>query len=79
MGRSSTTPNTSLRFNSVFSGYKYDGTWMQRFGDIANPALPDLETLTMKLVVVNSTRPETVTIPFLANYIGEPFSDKNTL
>ncbi|KAI0752696.1 hypothetical protein C8Q80DRAFT_1267209 [Daedaleopsis nitida] len=67
-----------VRVNSVFSGYKYADTWMQKFGDIANPALPDLETLTMKLVLVDGTEAETVTIPFLASYTGQPFTDKDT-
>lgn len=68
-----------VRVNSVFSGYKYSDTWMQKFGDIANPALPELETLTMKLIPGNGSDAETVTIPFLASYTGAPFINQDTL
>lgn len=68
-----------VRVNSVFSGYKYSDTWMQKFGDIANPALPEIETLTMKLIPGNGSDAETVTIPFLASYTGAPFINKDTL
>ena len=67
-----------VRVNSVFSGYKYSDTFMQKFGDIANPALPELETLTMKLIPVNASDAETVTIPFLATFTGQPFIDMDT-
>ena len=60
-----------VRVNSAFSAYRISGTaFSQRFGDIAGPAFPELESLTMKLVPVNATKPETVTIPFLASYVG---------
>lgn len=69
-----------VRVNSVFSSYRISGSdFSQRFGDIAGPAFPDRNTLTMKLITVNSTRAETVKVPFLANYIGEPFTDKASL
>ena len=48
-----------VRVNSAFSSYR-----------IVGPAFPELESLTMKLVPVNATKPETVTIPFLASYVG---------
>lgn len=69
-----------VRVNSAFSSYRISGTdFSQRFGDIAGPALPDLESLTVKLIPVNSTKAETVKIPFLANFLGQPFTDKKTL
>ena len=69
-----------VRFNSVFSSYRISGTdFSQRFGDIAGPAFPDKNTLTVKLIPVNSTRAETVAIPFLASYLGAPFTDKASL
>ena len=60
-----------VRVNSAFSSYRISGTdFSQRFGDIAGPAFPELESLTMTLVPVNATRPETVQVPFLASYVG---------
>ncbi|KAH9927956.1 uncharacterized protein BXZ73DRAFT_78411 [Epithele typhae] len=60
-----------VRVNSAFSSYRISGTdFSQRFGDIAGPAFPDLESLTMELLLVNATKPETVTIPYLASYAG---------
>ncbi|KAI0705325.1 hypothetical protein C8Q76DRAFT_683057 [Earliella scabrosa] len=66
-----------VRVNSAFSSYRITGNdYSQRFGDIAGPALPVLESLTMKLIPVNSTKAETVKIPFLASYLGLPFTNK---
>ncbi|TFK84989.1 hypothetical protein K466DRAFT_204796 [Polyporus arcularius HHB13444] len=66
-----------VRVNSVFSSYRISGNdYSQRFGDIAGPAFPDLTSLTLTLVPVNSTRAETVKVPFLSNYLGEPFTNK---
>ena len=60
-----------VRVNRAFSSYAVTGSnYTQRIGDIAGPVFPDLESLTMKLVPVNATKPETVTIPFLASYVG---------
>ncbi len=69
-----------VRVNSVFSSYRISGNdYSQRFGDIAGPAFPDLTSLTLTLVPVNSTRAETVKVPFLSNYLGEPFTNKADL
>ncbi|KAH8102238.1 hypothetical protein BXZ70DRAFT_62790 [Cristinia sonorae] len=66
-----------VRVNSVFSSYRISGSdFSQRFGDIAGPSFPDRDSLTMRLIPVNSTRPETVKIPFLASFVGAPFTDK---
>ena len=65
-----------VRVNSVFSSYRISGTdFSQRFGDIAGPVFPDLESLTMTVQVVNASRPETVKIPFLASYAGADFTN----
>ncbi|KAM5545927.1 hypothetical protein V8D89_000053 [Ganoderma adspersum] len=65
-----------VRVNSVFSSYRISGTsYSQRFGDLAGSAFPDKDTLTMKVHVVNATRPETIKIPFLASYSGTPFTN----
>lgn len=69
-----------VRVNSVFSSYRISGTdFSQRFGDIAGPQFPNQDTLTVKLVTANSTKPETVKIPFLASYVGAPFTDQASL
>lgn len=69
-----------IRVNSVFSSYRISNTvFSQRFGDIAGSAFPDRNSLTMTLIPVGSTIPEIVTIPYVANYLGEPFTDKASL
>lgn len=69
-----------VRVNSVFSSYRISGTdFSQRFGDLAGPAFPDKDFLTFKLIPVGSKKSETVKIPFLANYVGQPFTDKASL
>ena len=70
-----------VRVNSAFSSYRISGTdFSQRFGDIAGPAFPDLDTLEMRVVLANASAPETVTIPFLTSYIGGvDFQDKDDL
>ncbi|KAI0634239.1 hypothetical protein C8Q77DRAFT_1110664 [Trametes polyzona] len=65
-----------VRVNSAFSSYRISGTdFSQRLGDISGPQFPTQEALTLRLVPVNATRPETVRVPFLANYLGQPFKD----
>ncbi|KAH9834923.1 uncharacterized protein C8Q71DRAFT_132075 [Rhodofomes roseus] len=65
-----------VRVNSVFSSYRISGgNYSQRFGDLAGPVFPDLDNLTMEVILGNGTEPETVVIPYLAGYLGEPFTD----
>ncbi|KAI8989136.1 hypothetical protein BD414DRAFT_415407 [Trametes punicea] len=65
-----------VRINSAFSSYRIAGTnFSQRFGDISGPPFPTQTDLTMKLIPVNSTKAETVSVPFVANYLGKPFTD----
>ena len=70
-----------VRINSAFSSYRISSNdYAQRVGDIAGPAFPDLESLKMKLITVNSTQAETVTIPFLSAYSGtSSFTNKEDL
>ncbi|OBZ76716.1 hypothetical protein A0H81_03224 [Grifola frondosa] len=66
-----------VRVNSVFSSYRISGTdFSQRFGDIAGPVFPDKNTLSMKLLLVNTTKAITVEVPYLADYLGAPFTDQ---
>lgn len=65
-----------VRVNSAFSSYRIsDNAFSQRFGDIAGPLFPNQDSLTMTVILVNQSDPEVVTIPFLAAYLGEPFTD----
>ncbi|KAI0827407.1 hypothetical protein BC628DRAFT_177026 [Trametes gibbosa] len=65
-----------VRVNSAFSSYRISGNdFSQRLGDISGPQFPTQTSLTLTLVPVNSTRPETVNVPFLANYLGASFKD----
>lgn len=65
-----------VRVNSVFSSYRINtGNYSQRLGDLAGPAFPDLDNLTMEVVLANGTESETVVIPYLASYVGKPFTD----
>ncbi|KAH9854585.1 hypothetical protein C2E23DRAFT_817092 [Lenzites betulinus] len=65
-----------VRVNSAFSSYRISGTdFSQRLGDISGPQFPTQTTLTLTLIPVNSTRQETVAVPYLTNYLGAPFTD----
>jgi hypothetical protein len=69
-----------VRVNSVFSSYRISGTdFSQRLGDLAGPTDIKQTSLNMKLIPVNSTAVESVDIPFLANYLGLPFTDGSSL
>lgn len=69
-----------VRVNSVWSSYRIsDIDFSQRFGDIAGPGFPDRNSLTMEVVLAKSTKSETVTIPFLASYLGANFTDSASL
>lgn len=69
-----------VRVNSVLSSYRISGTaFSQRFGDLAGPTGVAQNSVTFKLTTVNSTKVETVTVPYLASYAGAPFTDKASL
>jgi len=69
-----------VRVNSVSTSYRISGTgFSQRLGDLAGPLTVDQTSLKVRLTTVNSTKVETVTIPFVANYIGAPFTDQASL
>ncbi|KAJ6588363.1 hypothetical protein B0H19DRAFT_1248035 [Mycena capillaripes] len=66
-----------VRVNSVFSSYRLSGAaYSQRFGDLAGPTGVAQNSLTFKLITVNSTKIETVTLPYIASFAGVPFTDK---
>ncbi|KAJ7151448.1 hypothetical protein C8R43DRAFT_1005222 [Mycena crocata] len=66
-----------IRVNSVFSSYRLSGSaYSQRFGDLAGPTGVARNSLTFKLITVNSTKVETVTVPYIASYLGATFTDQ---
>ncbi|KAF8813458.1 hypothetical protein BYT27DRAFT_7180997 [Phlegmacium glaucopus] len=66
-----------VRVNSVITSYRISGTaFSQRLGDLAGPLTVVQNSLKVQLQTVNSTKVETVIIPFLADYIGAPFTNK---
>ncbi|KAI5117463.1 hypothetical protein M0805_004067 [Coniferiporia weirii] len=66
-----------VRVNSVFSSYRIvDTDFSQRVGDLAGPPFPNQDNLTFSLVVANGTRAETVTVPYLAMFLSNPFTDQ---
>ncbi|KAF4603214.1 hypothetical protein EYR38_003625 [Pleurotus pulmonarius] len=66
-----------VRVNSAFSSYRISGNaFSQRIGDMAGPTGSVQTSLKLKLIPVNSTRAETVSVPFLTNFLGSPFTDK---
>ncbi|KAJ6613551.1 hypothetical protein B0H10DRAFT_2047628 [Mycena sp. CBHHK59/15] len=68
-----------VRVNSVFSSYRLSGSaYSQRFGDLAGPTGVAQTSLTFKLVAVNSTKIETVTVPYIASFAGVPFTDQGS-
>ncbi|KAF8153237.1 hypothetical protein B0H34DRAFT_97367 [Crassisporium funariophilum] len=69
-----------VRVNSVFTSYRISGTaFSQRLGDLAGPTNVVQTSLTVKLIAVNSTKVETVMIPFLADYTSTAtFIDKDS-
>ncbi|KAJ7178031.1 hypothetical protein C8R46DRAFT_1174054 [Mycena filopes] len=65
-----------VRVNSVFSSYRLSGAaYSQRFGDLAGPSGVAQTSLTFKLIAANSTKLETVTLPYIASYLGAAFTD----
>ncbi|PPQ92503.1 hypothetical protein CVT25_010336 [Psilocybe cyanescens] len=66
-----------VRVNSVFTSYRISGgVFSQRIGDLAGPLDVTRTSLNFKLITVNSTKVETVQIPYLADFIGVAFTDK---
>ncbi|KAF9256020.1 hypothetical protein L218DRAFT_882730 [Marasmius fiardii PR-910] len=68
-----------VRVNSVFSSYRIaNGDYSQRLGDLAGPSGVQLTSLKLKLIPLDTDKQETVTVPYLAAYMGNPFTDKDS-
>jgi hypothetical protein len=66
-----------VRVNSVFTSYRISGTdFSQRLGDAAGPTWLNQDSVRVTLIPVGSVKPETVDIPFVASYLGQPFTDQ---
>ncbi|KAF9557813.1 hypothetical protein CPC08DRAFT_639808 [Agrocybe pediades] len=66
-----------VRVNSVFTSYRISASdFSQRLGDLAGPLDVTRTSLNFKLITANSTKVENVKIPYLANFLGNPFTDK---
>ncbi|KIM41633.1 hypothetical protein M413DRAFT_411566 [Hebeloma cylindrosporum] len=66
-----------VRVNSVFTSYRISGsTFSQRLGDLAGPIDVTRTSLKFELIAVNSTKVETVDVPYLASFIGVSFTDR---
>jgi hypothetical protein len=71
-----------VRVNSVFSSYRISPNILsQRLGDLAGPTWISQTSLTMTLVTISSATVETVTIPYLATFLGtnSNFTDSASL
>ncbi|KAF7329787.1 TSPc domain-containing protein [Mycena kentingensis (nom. inval.)] len=65
-----------IRVNSVFSSYRLVGAdYSQRFGDFAGPTGVAQNSVKLQVVVSGSKKPETVVVPYIANFVGAPFTD----
>ncbi|KAJ7756929.1 hypothetical protein B0H16DRAFT_1537435 [Mycena metata] len=65
-----------VRVNSVFSSYRLSSAdYSQRFGDLAGPSGVAQTSLTFQVIVAHSTKVETVTLPYIASYLGANFTD----
>ncbi|KAJ3829498.1 hypothetical protein F5880DRAFT_1470491 [Lentinula raphanica] len=68
-----------VRVNSAFSSYRISGTdFSQRLGDIAGPTGVKQTSLDVTLITVNSTTEETVSIPYIASFLGVAFTDQTS-
>ncbi|KAH9169337.1 hypothetical protein EDB89DRAFT_1854571 [Lactarius sanguifluus] len=66
----------NIRLNSVVSSYRIlDTTISQRLGDLAGPLFLTQTSLNFSLIIVNSTTPELIDVPFVASFLGAPFTN----
>ena len=66
----------NVRVNSVVSSYRIvNTTFSQRVGDLAGPLFLTQTSLNFSLILVNSTVPEFVDVPFVAAFVGVNFTD----
>ncbi|KAF9261734.1 hypothetical protein L218DRAFT_980860 [Marasmius fiardii PR-910] len=69
-----------VRVNSVFSSYRIaGGDYSQKFGDLAGPSGNVQQTsLKFKLIPLDTGVEETVSVPYIAAFGGNPFTDKDS-
>jgi hypothetical protein len=47
-----------------------DGAFVQRFGDLAGSLIVEKPGLTLKVILANATKPESIFVPYVTEYIG---------
>ncbi|KAF7292921.1 TSPc domain-containing protein [Mycena indigotica] len=68
-----------VRVNSVFSSYRLVGaTYSQRFGDLAGPTGVAHSSINMQVIVNGSTKAEAITLPYIANFAGAAFTNRES-
>ncbi|THH12597.1 hypothetical protein EW146_g7542 [Bondarzewia mesenterica] len=68
-----------VRVNSVFSGYRFAGSsFSQKFGDLAGQQFSQAENISFTLIPAGSDQEESVTVPFLAAFMGSAFEDRDS-
>ncbi|KAF7319487.1 TSPc domain-containing protein [Mycena chlorophos] len=68
-----------VRVNSVFSSYRLvNADYSQRFGDFAGPTGVAQNSITMEVIVNGSSKAEVVTVPYIANFAGVAFTDRES-
>ncbi|KAL0065781.1 hypothetical protein AAF712_007269 [Marasmius tenuissimus] len=68
-----------VRVNSVFSNYRIaNADYSQRLGDLAGPTGVERTSLKLKLIPLDTKVEETVTVPYLARFLGFSFTDKDS-
>jgi hypothetical protein len=54
----------------VSSYFISDGALVQRFGDLAGSLIVEKPGLTLKVILANATKPESIFVPYVTEYIG---------
>jgi hypothetical protein len=69
-----------IRVNSAYTSVRIvSNAYTQRNGDLALEPVPRNTHLTFTVQLPGKLLPEIVKIPFVAAYVGKPFTDKNSL
>lgn len=69
-----------IRVNSVFSSYRVSANaYSQRVGDLSGPTGVEKDSVDLTILVNGTYAPESLTVPYLANYLGANFTDGASL
>ncbi|KAH8834368.1 hypothetical protein DL96DRAFT_1522051 [Flagelloscypha sp. PMI_526] len=68
-----------IRVNSAYTSYRISGgAWSQRLGDLAGPTGVEKDSLTFTVILAGTTKPKTITVPYVAAWAGYDFTDKES-